>query len=193
VAEAEPGARFQFERQGYFIVDTVDSRPGALVFNRIIDLRDSWAKATQGEGATPARALSKPAVAPQNGRTAISIETASGARSASRDQARSANPQLAARFADYVSRLGLSAEDADILSGDVAVADFFERALAVHANAKLVANWIANEVLRELKEKPISALPFGGEGLGALVALIDTGTVSTTLAKEIFAAILSAR
>jgi glutaminyl-tRNA synthetase len=41
---ATPGARYQFERQGYFCVDSVDSAPGALVFNRTVSLRDSWAK-----------------------------------------------------------------------------------------------------------------------------------------------------
>jgi glutaminyl-tRNA synthetase len=45
IADAEPGARFQFERVGYFCVDA-DSRPGALVFNRTIGLKDTFAKAT---------------------------------------------------------------------------------------------------------------------------------------------------
>lgn len=44
VAGAAPGARFQFERQGYFCIDTFDTRPDALVFNRTVGLRDSWAK-----------------------------------------------------------------------------------------------------------------------------------------------------
>ena len=44
LANAEPGTRYQFLRQGYFCVDP-DSRPGAIVFNRIVSLRDSWAKA----------------------------------------------------------------------------------------------------------------------------------------------------
>ncbi|ORU89982.1 MAG: glutamine--tRNA ligase [Cycloclasticus sp. symbiont of Poecilosclerida sp. M] len=35
---------YQFERQGYFCLDSVDSKPGSLVFNRIVTLRDSWAK-----------------------------------------------------------------------------------------------------------------------------------------------------
>ncbi len=43
VKEAGPGERFQFERTGYFCIDP-DSRPGALVFNRTVTLRDSWAK-----------------------------------------------------------------------------------------------------------------------------------------------------
>ena len=47
VASAPAGARFQFERKGYFCVDEVDSAPGALVFNRTVALRDAWAKQAQ--------------------------------------------------------------------------------------------------------------------------------------------------
>ena len=43
LASADPGSRFQFERQGYFCVDP-DSRPGAPVFNRTVTLKDTWAK-----------------------------------------------------------------------------------------------------------------------------------------------------
>ncbi|MFZ2055241.1 MAG: glutamine--tRNA ligase/YqeY domain fusion protein [Candidatus Aminicenantales bacterium] len=41
--EATPGARYQFERMGYFCVDSRDSGPGRLVFNRTVTLRDPWA------------------------------------------------------------------------------------------------------------------------------------------------------
>ena len=44
LAAAAPGTRFQFERTGYFVADEKDSQPDALVFNRIVPLRDSWAK-----------------------------------------------------------------------------------------------------------------------------------------------------
>jgi glutaminyl-tRNA synthetase len=44
LAAATPGSRYQFERQGYFCVDCVDSSAKALVFNRTVTLRDSWAK-----------------------------------------------------------------------------------------------------------------------------------------------------
>jgi glutaminyl-tRNA synthetase len=44
LAAAAPGSRYQFERQGYFCVDTVDSTPEALVFNRTVSLRDTWAR-----------------------------------------------------------------------------------------------------------------------------------------------------
>lgn len=44
LSEAQPGDRFQFERQGYFVADVKDSKPGAPVFNRIVTLKDSWAR-----------------------------------------------------------------------------------------------------------------------------------------------------
>lgn len=42
--DAAPGTTVQFERQGYFCVDSEDSKPGKLVFNRTVGLRDSWAR-----------------------------------------------------------------------------------------------------------------------------------------------------
>jgi glutaminyl-tRNA synthetase len=44
VARDPVGTRYQFERTGYFISDPVDSRPGRLIYNRTVALRDSWAK-----------------------------------------------------------------------------------------------------------------------------------------------------
>ncbi len=46
---AAPGSRYQFERLGYFCVDPVDSSSKALVFNRTLTLRDSWAKISEKE------------------------------------------------------------------------------------------------------------------------------------------------
>ena len=48
LADAAAGAKFQFEREGYFCVDSEDSKPGQLVFNRIVSLRDSWGKSDAG-------------------------------------------------------------------------------------------------------------------------------------------------
>jgi len=47
VAAGLPGDCYQFERMGYFVHDSVDSKPGRPVFNRAVALRDSWAKAEQ--------------------------------------------------------------------------------------------------------------------------------------------------
>lgn len=45
--DAKPGAGFQFERTGYFSADPKDSKPGAPVFNRVVTLKDTWAKIEQ--------------------------------------------------------------------------------------------------------------------------------------------------
>ncbi len=49
LAGAAPGSRYQFERLGYFCVDTKDSSAKKLVFNRIVTLRDTWAKISEKE------------------------------------------------------------------------------------------------------------------------------------------------
>jgi len=49
LANAQPGARYQFERTGYFCVDP-DTKEGHLVFNRTVTLRDTWAKIEKAEG-----------------------------------------------------------------------------------------------------------------------------------------------
>ena len=47
LADATVEQRFQFEREGYFCIDNKDSKPDHLVFNRVVGLRDSWAKVEQ--------------------------------------------------------------------------------------------------------------------------------------------------
>ena len=50
LAKAKGGERYQFERLGYFSVDSVDSSPSSLVFNRTVTLRDTWAKMERARG-----------------------------------------------------------------------------------------------------------------------------------------------
>ena len=49
LSEAIPGSRYQFERMGYFTADAMDSRQGEPVFNRIVRLKDEWAKIQKTE------------------------------------------------------------------------------------------------------------------------------------------------
>jgi glutaminyl-tRNA synthetase len=49
LAGAQPEQGFQFEREGYFVADRYDHRPGAPVFNRTIGLRDSWSEGGEGQ------------------------------------------------------------------------------------------------------------------------------------------------
>ncbi|RYF03379.1 MAG: Asp-tRNA(Asn)/Glu-tRNA(Gln) amidotransferase subunit GatB, partial [Deltaproteobacteria bacterium] len=100
-------------------------------------------------------------------------------------------PELpAAKVRRYTQEFGLSEYDARVLTDDAEVAHFFEGAAAIQPNHKAIANWIINELLRELKGRPLSETPLQGSSLGELVALIDDGTISGKIAKEIFAVLL---
>ena len=50
LADSVPGAPVQFERVGYFVADAKDSRPGALVFDRTVTLKDAWARIEKKQG-----------------------------------------------------------------------------------------------------------------------------------------------
>ena len=96
----------------------------------------------------------------------------------------------AAKIARYVRDLQLSEYDARVLTDDAEVAALFEQAIAIQPNYKAVANWIINELLRELKGRSITEVGIGGAQLGELVALIDDGTISGKIAKDVFAEML---
>jgi len=98
-----------------------------------------------------------------------------------------------ARRARFVEQLGLSAYDARVLVADKALADWFEAAVAAAGGeSKRVANWVTGELLAVLKSSgaKLADLRLTPEKLGALVRLVAAGTLSTTAAREVFAAIL---
>jgi aspartyl-tRNA(Asn)/glutamyl-tRNA(Gln) amidotransferase subunit B len=86
--------------------------------------------------------------------------------------------------ADY----GLSAYDAEVLSGDRALADYFETAAKASKNPKSVANWICNDLLRDLAEagRAIAQSPVKPQAIVELVALTDGGQISSKIAKDVF-------
>ena len=181
VADDAADTRYQFERTGYFWRDPVDSTVEGLVFNRIVTLKDAWAKRVTSEAAsTPKR--EKPREhhgGPGPGdKPRISDE---------REGERRADPELAARMTRYTVDLGLSAADADVLTGSRRASDFFEAALVEHADAIAVAAWIVNDVRGVLDGRSLDELPFDGGALGRLAALVAGGTVSRRAAKDVLA------
>jgi aspartyl-tRNA(Asn)/glutamyl-tRNA(Gln) amidotransferase subunit B len=104
-------------------------------------------------------------------------------------------PELpAAKRARFIEQYGLSEYDADILTATRALAAYFEQAVAAHNNPKALSNWITTELLRELNARDIepSESPIAAPDLAALVALIDAGTISGKIAKDVFAEMLAA-
>ncbi|HEY6106426.1 MAG TPA: glutamine--tRNA ligase/YqeY domain fusion protein, partial [Anaeromyxobacteraceae bacterium] len=178
LSAARPGDRFQFLRQGYFFADPVDSGPGAPVFNRTITLKDTWAKATAGKPAAAPRPRAErpatPAAPPR-------------ARSEARAERRAEDPSLAERYARYQQALGLPEEQADRLTGDPALAAWFDGAVAAHSGAGTVARWLLNDLLGLAGDRPLEALPLSPAGFGAFAALVDAGRVAPAGAKALLA------
>jgi aspartyl-tRNA(Asn)/glutamyl-tRNA(Gln) amidotransferase subunit B len=89
----------------------------------------------------------------------------------------------------FISELGLSEEDAGILTSSRGLADYFEASLAGYDNATKLGNWIKTEMLRELKGEDaldVAGFPVTPENLAALLAMIDKGTISGKIAKTVF-------
>jgi aspartyl-tRNA(Asn)/glutamyl-tRNA(Gln) amidotransferase subunit B len=87
----------------------------------------------------------------------------------------------------FMSQYGLSPYDAGVLISEQARADFFEQA-AKGRDAKLVANWTTNELLGRLAKdgRDIEQSPIPPGQIAELVELIETGVVSSKIAKEVF-------
>jgi aspartyl-tRNA(Asn)/glutamyl-tRNA(Gln) amidotransferase subunit B len=89
----------------------------------------------------------------------------------------------------FVADYGVSEYDAGVLTSDQVLADYFEAAARGSKFGKKIANWIINTVLGKLNETflTIDDNPLKPESLGALVELIEAGTISNNQAKEVFA------
>ncbi|WP_281646801.1 Asp-tRNA(Asn)/Glu-tRNA(Gln) amidotransferase subunit GatB [Parendozoicomonas sp. Alg238-R29] len=96
-----------------------------------------------------------------------------------------------ARKARFISDLGLGDYDAEVLSGEVTTANYFEASAKAGGDAKLAANWVMGELAKtlnqndlEIKDSPVSA-----EVLGGLIARIKDNTISGKIAKQVFEAL----
>ncbi len=93
-----------------------------------------------------------------------------------------------ARRARFRDEIGLSAYDAEILTQTREIADYFESACENYSNPKAISNWVANDLLGRLNAagKTISQSEVRPAQLRNLVKLIDDGTISGKIAKEVF-------
>ncbi len=101
-------------------------------------------------------------------------------------------PELpAVRRRRLMKDYGLPEQDALLLTSDPALGDYFEATARAAGNAKAAANWVMTEILRKVKERKIdvAAVPLDPTRLADLVRLVDGGTISGKIAKEVFEAI----
>jgi aspartyl-tRNA(Asn)/glutamyl-tRNA(Gln) amidotransferase subunit B len=89
----------------------------------------------------------------------------------------------------FIAQYALPAYDAALLTQTRGVADFFEATAKHSGNPKAASNWVMGEVLRNMKERAIEieAVPITPQALAGLIAIVEKGTISSTVAKDVFA------
>ena len=94
-----------------------------------------------------------------------------------------------ARRQRFISEYALPEYDAALLTQTRGVADYFEETARRCGNAKAASNWVMGEVLRNMKERAIAieAVPIPPSALAGLIAIVDQGAISSTVAKDVFA------
>jgi glutaminyl-tRNA synthetase len=222
VAGADPGARFQFERLGYFTVDTVDSTADTLVFNRTVTLRDTWAKIAPGASQTSAGRPDRSAPKRQAAGQGVARSDATGTGRANTGTGRAAagaargtaddadltapgaapvhsmprgstsgprDAQLEGRKRRLVAEMSVPAAQADVLTRDLAIANFFDDAIAAGATPRTVAMLLANDMPREAREN-VGTLPVDGAAIGALAHMIDGAEISSSAARDVLEELL---
>ncbi len=165
VITEKPDERFQFERQGYFYADPIDYTEEHPVFNKIVGLKDSWGKKKEAK---------KPESKPEPKKVHIEGEVAP------------MNKDEQELFDKYTDEFKLNSEIANTLARDKQLSHFYNEAKSVIDSPVILANIVANEVARELKEKQTSELKFTAIQIAELVKMIDDGTISNKIAKQVY-------
>lgn len=167
VVTEKPDVRFQFEREGYFYADPIDYTDANPVFNKIVGLKDSWGKKEKQQ---------KPVTTRRTQTKKVQID----------GEAEPMSEAEQALFDMYTKQYRLNNMVADILARDNKLSSFYAEVLSVNNSPVTIANIVANEVARELKEKEVHELQFNPSQIAELVKILDNGTISNKIAKEVF-------
>ncbi|MFV2046804.1 Asp-tRNA(Asn)/Glu-tRNA(Gln) amidotransferase subunit GatB [Metabacillus sp. YM-086] len=106
-----------------------------------------------------------------------------------KERIRASIPELPdARRKRYIDELGLPEYDAQVLTMTKEMSDFFEATLAAGAEAKQASNWVMGEVSAYLNAegKELNDVALTPEGLAGMIKLIENGTISSKIAKQVF-------
>ena len=107
-----------------------------------------------------------------------------------RDAINNALPELPeAKRVRFVTGYGITAYDADVLTGSQDLADYFEAAVKAGAPGKAAANWMQSELLRRLNDsgKEIAASPVSAASLAELIKLVESAKITGAVGKKVFA------
>lgn len=107
------------------------------------------------------------------------------------DEIRSKMPELPDVKRDrYINDLGLNVYDAEVITADRAIGDYFEEAVEANGNPKSVANWIIGEIFRlmnkdSIEREQINEILIKPKGLVKLISLVEKNTINNNTAKQV--------
>ncbi len=169
--------RYQFERQGYFWPDPVDSGPERLVFNRIVPLRDTYSRGGREEAAQEASRKQAAGV----GEMAL-VEK--------QRRISSFSEKANQRYIHYTDTLGLHLEEALVLVENASLAGLFDRLLSEGIPGRTAAAWLVHELPREYRSLSPEEMPFAPGRLAELLALVEQGAITTGIARDVLAELI---
>lgn len=168
VAEDASDQRYQFERTGYFRRDPVDAPKGEFIFNRIVSLRDSWAKKSESKPSTPKK--SKPAEpAPVHRANPAELLDEAGL----------------ALFERLKSDFDVSENDAAVLAADSQLSSYYAQVVRHTSNHQSAINQILHELRRELKARSLDEIPIPPTDFAALVDLLEDETINSSAGQKV--------
>lgn len=170
LANASVGDQFQFERQGFFVVDPDTQRSGHLIVNRSVALKDSWTKANVATEATNSPALQT---------------------EAPRDPQKT--KRMLGAIGEALMGVGLSEDEASVLESDEVLRGWYDTALESSKSApRAVAGFVVTELPKLARaHSGLSALPFDAVALGRLAALVESSVITGASAKIVLEAMAS--
>ncbi|MFT2720811.1 glutamine--tRNA ligase/YqeY domain fusion protein [Deinococcus sp. A31D244] len=169
--------RYQFERQGYFWRDPVDSREGALVFGRIITLKDTWSREAPRETKAASRQQGKP-----DGKQKPDAKLDAANATAPSPAPATLSPEQEAE-ATRLSARGVSDAEARTLARDPALLAFLAGATPDDTFAQ-VASWTANDLAPGLRAGEVRVQ---AADLVPLATMLAARQVTTRVAREVLA------
>jgi len=212
VRDDPSGPRYQFERDGYYMVEPEDSSPDDLVFNRIVPLRDTWEdeeterRKREAERRAEEKARRKQMkraeaeLAEENRREVVlgrlHWEDVAHYEPTPRDFARESEGRLRRAVQTIHGEHGLSIDEADILSGDPDLVDFYLEAIDDEdepTNADEVAGWIVHELVPRIGGEvgteefgeAFGSTPIEPDELRELIEVREAGRITSDAAEEV--------
>tara|TARA_Y100000590_G_scaffold450564_1_gene590448 strand:+ start:2263 stop:4623 length:2361 start_codon:yes stop_codon:yes gene_type:complete len=180
VNEGSPATVYQFERNGYFVRDPIDSRPNKIAFNRTVTLRDGWAKIQKSLGGPTETLKHKtlPDTIRKNKRKKLTSTTLPS-------DTKLDNPEIKRVYDELISAYHLPEAEALALAQEIDLLDLFLSASKHTSDHTTLAKLVLHEVPRARKGNLEENMLFGGPELGRIVELISSGVLSKRSAKEV--------